>query len=206
MRVVSKRLVQTGWGKWMFFGLVSLLFASPGLVQASSKVDGLQSLNVAASSHGGSARVVQARVLIDAPPSLVWETLTDYRNIKNTLPGYEKSTVLQSRGATKLLDLAMRVAAFLPSYKYQVLAKEDEGNYHLQLSRVSGDFKSLSASYKLSPQNNGSKTLLVYRLDIDPGFNAPGAQGLIKSSSEKTLRALENCAEREARKSLIGQR
>ncbi len=190
----------------MFCGLVSLLCASPGLVQASPKVDGLQSLNVAASSHGGSARVVQARVLIDAPPSLVWETLTDYRNIKNTLPGYEKSTVLQSRGATKLLDLAMRVAAFLPSYKYQVLAKEDEGNYHLQLNRVSGDFKSLSASYKLSSQNNGSKTLLVYRLDIDPGFNAPGAQGLIKSSSEKTLRALENCAEREARKSLIGQR
>lgn len=206
MRVFFKGLSPKFSAKLMLCSLLTAFCANTGLALAASKVDGLQSLSVVPSPHGGSGKVVQARVLIEAPPHLVWDAITNYRSIKNNLPGYEKSTVLKSNGSTKLLDLAMRVAAFLPSYKYQVLAKEDEANYHLQLNRVAGDFKALNASYKLSSQNNGAKTLLVYRLEIDPGFNAPGSQGLIKSSSEKTLRAIEGVAEQEARKSLIGQR
>lgn len=187
-------------------GVALLILMGAVLPSALAKGDGLQVLSVDSSQAGGSAKTVQAKLLIDAPPALVWNTLTNYSDIKNMLPGYEKSTVIRSKGATKWLDIAMRVAAFLPTYKYQVQVKEDEANLRLTLNRVSGDFKTLNANYKLVSQSNGDRTLLIYSLNIDPGFSLPGSQGVIKASTEKSLKALERYAEQEARKSLIGQR
>lgn len=196
-RAIGKLLMM-----WSFLSLVM----GAALPAAWAKGDGLQVLDVDAAKEGGSAKTVQARMIIDAPPALVWNLLTDYPDIKNYLPGYEKSTVIRAKGTTKWLDIAMRVAAFLPTYKYQVQAKEDEANLRLTLNRVSGDFKTLNANYKLVSQANGDRTLLIYNMNIDPGFSLPGSQGLIKASTEKSLKALERHAEQEARKSLIGQR
>jgi ribosome-associated toxin RatA of RatAB toxin-antitoxin module len=189
--------------------IVSLLFAaiSVGLTvsQGSAADDGL-TLSVAPAQQAGSGKTVQAKMLINAPPALVWNTITNYNALKNILPGYEKSNVIQSSGNSKLLDIAVKVASFLPTYKYKVRVQEEESSYKLSLNRISGDFKSLNATYRLVPQNNGTRTLLVYNLNIDPGFSMPGSLGIIKTNTEKSLKALEHHAEQEAKKSLIGQR
>lgn len=187
--------------------LGGLLAGMAGITASAAEEDGLMMLSIAPiARHGGTERVVRAKVSINAPPALVWNILTRYGEMKHVLPGYEKSTVIRTEGSSTWLDISMRVAAFLPTYRYQVHAQENEAHHQLELSRVSGDFKSLSAVYQLFPQSNGSRTLLVYSLRIDPGFNPPGSQGLIRNHTEKSLKALERQAEQTARKSLIGQR
>lgn len=157
------------------------------------------------SNAKSEAKDVEAQITIDAPPHLVWKVLTNYGQMKNILPGYEKSNVVQSNGPNKLLDIAMKVVAFLPTYKYQVRVQENEAARQIDLNRVSGDFKHLSARYKLTPQNGGKQTLLTYHLSVDTGTNIPGSQAILRSNTEKSLKALEKHIEQEARRSLIGQ-
>lgn len=173
---------------------------------AMADSDNMLMISIASVPKSGNAKTVHAKVLIDAPPALVWEALTDYSRMSDILPGYEKSRVLQSSGSRKLLDVAMKVSAFLPTYEYQVSAQEQAKDYRLSLTRVSGDFKSLNAVYKLIPQNRGKSTLLTYHLQLDPGFTLPGAQALIRSNTEKCMKAMEAHVEREYHKSEIGQR
>jgi ribosome-associated toxin RatA of RatAB toxin-antitoxin module len=175
------------------------------LSAAQAQEDGLMMLSVVSTPNLAGMKKVQAKIVIDAPPSLVWQTLTNYADLQNVLPGYEKSTVIRAKGTNKLLDIAMKVAAFLPTYRYRVQIQEHEADYLLNMNRISGDFKSMDATYKLLPQNNGTRTILVYNLNIDTGLNVPGSQGIIRANAEKTLKALERHIEQEARKSVIGQ-
>lgn len=194
---------------WMRFGLIGLLvvlLSQTGLFSfAKAAEDGLMMLSVASESTKTELKRVQAKVLIEAPPRMVWKTLTNYPRLKNILPGYEKSSVVRTKGSNIWVDIAMKVAVFLPTYRYQVQVSENEPDYRINMVRVSGDFKTLNATYQLVPQANGRRTLLVYNLNIDPGSFIPGSQGLIRSNTEKSLKALERHIEQEARKSVIGQ-
>ncbi len=185
--------------------LVLALLLSGG-IQFAQAEDNLLMVSVGNAGAAGNVRTVHAKVLIQAPPAIVWNTLTDYPLVSDIFPGYERSRVLQSRGSHKLVAVAMKVAAFLPTYKYQMQAYENAASYQLNMTRVSGDFKSLNATYKLTPQNNGTATLLTYRMNIDPGGSAPGIQGLIRANTEKSMKALERHTEQQYRKSQIGQR
>lgn len=194
----------------LFFNRILLALATFSLLGsgtfAQADSQNLLMISVAPVVKEANARTVDAKVLIQAPPGLVWEMLTDYPELSDVLPGYERSRVIKRNGKQSLLDVTMKVAPFLPAYKYQVQASENEANYQLSMTRISGDFKSLRATYKLSPQSGGKSTLLTYRLSIDPGFALPGAHGLIRSNTEKTMKALESHAEQRFNKGEIGQR
>ena len=187
---------------------LSLLLVVATMAQEAgwAKDESVMMLSIQSDAASTNAKDVQARVMIAAPPALVWEMMTDYPAMKNILPGYEQSTLVSSAGSTKLLDIAMKVAVFLPTYRYRVQVKENKPQYRLSLHRISGDFKSLVANYQLSSQNGGTRTMLTYNLKIDPGFQLPGSSAIIRGNAEKSLRALERHAEQQARKSLIGQR
>lgn len=192
----------------LFTGLLTLALLSGTVLSAAWAEESLLMLNIApetGAAKAATAKVVQAKVLIKAPPSLVWQTITDYPRMKTILPGYEKSDVLKSSGPNKTLGIAMKVAPFLPTYQYQVQVRENQPAYQISLNRISGDFKTMRAVYQLQPQPNGS-TILAYTLTIDPGFSLPGDKGILKASTEKSLHALDRYIEQEARNSRIGQR
>lgn len=189
----------------MGFALMVLL-TSLTLRPALAEDEKMLTLSIANEPNQSTGKTVQARLFIDAPPNLVWQTITNYAEIKHILPGYDRSTVLKSTGASKVVDLGMKVSAFLPTYHYQVQTREDQSSYNLNLHRISGDFKSLNAHYKLVPQNNGARTLLIYNLELDTGINLPGSQAIIRANTEKSMKALERHIVQEARKNVIGQR
>lgn len=182
------------------------LIVSATVIPAIAADSSVMTVSVTPEPKQANGKNVQARILIDAPPSMVWQTITNYPEMRRIIPGYEKSSLIKSNGSSKQLDIAMKVAPFLPTYKYQVQVREMADSQQITLNRISGDFKELRATYKLTPQSNGNKTLLSYTLNIDPGYNLPGSQAVIKSNTERSLKALESHIEAEARKSLIGQR
>lgn len=173
-------------------------------VQAKAKPGALQVSVVSAPKS--PVKTVQGRIFVDAPPQSVWQILTDYPAWVNRVPGYEKSRILESLAAEKLLDVTMKVNPWLPAYRYQVRASERKSAYRLTFQRVSGDFEQLSAVYQLLPQDNGQQTVLSYTLSIDAGVPMPGIPTILKANTEKSLSAIKRHSELEAARSAIGHR
>lgn len=161
-------------------------------------------VSIASPPKQGNTKTVNARILIQAPPALVWDMLTDYPGWASIMPWYDKSRVLSVSGSSTLMDVALRMGGFLPTYKYRVRARENKASYQVNITRLSGDFKSLTASYKLTPQNQGEATLLTYQLNIDTGFSMPGSISLIRANTEKSMKALETHAEQAFHQRQIG--
>ncbi len=184
-------------GLGLFFGFCFILVATQG-------VEAAESAKVRVVSEQGSARVIQAETDIDAPVSVVWESLTNYANMKNILPGYNRSTVLQNNGNSKTVELGLKPSALAPSFVYQVKIKEDKGSNTINIQRISGDFKAITASYKLISIDNGTHTRLVYNLQIDMGSSMPaiGATQVLKSNTEKGMVAMQQHCSRSYKRSL----
>ena len=151
---------------------------------------------VSVADAGNETKVVKASVTIDAPAGTVWQTITDYNSLSAYMPGYKKSQVVTSSGASKTVDMSVKVASLLPAFNYRIQVKENRGAQRVDIKRISGDFDSFQASYRLVPQ--GNKTLLVYELSIDPGSKVPpiGVNGTLKSNAADSLSALgRKCAD-----------
>lgn len=188
--------------------LALLIMMGCGLPDALLEAKSLPRLTVsepASTGDSGSIKVVTAKVLVNAPSDLVWQTMTNYGQMKNILPGYQKSDVIKAVGSQKIIDIAMKVNPFLPLYHYKAQIRENRDALQIQLERTSGDFKHLKASYQLIPQSE-RQTLLVYKLAIDPGNNMPGTGAILKTNTEKSCLALQRYLEENNRKTIIGQR
>ncbi len=160
---------------------------------------------VTVTKASGDLKSVTAKITINAPPAFVWQTLTSYNELDDFIPGYRSAQLVASSGATKTLDIDMIVSRLLPSYKYRVRVQEDQRRMMLTLQRISGDFKHFNGTYQLVPSSNGARTVLVYKLDLDPGKDVPGSALIIKGNVEKTLAAVREHAESQHRKSMIGK-
>jgi ribosome-associated toxin RatA of RatAB toxin-antitoxin module len=184
-----------------------LLFATLnlGTLQGIAKTDATLQVSVS-SVPKSSTKNVQGRILVEAPPAIVWQILTDYPGWVNRVPGYEQSRILKSTAVGKILDVTMKVNTLLPPCRYQVQTQEKKHAYQLLFQRVSGDFDEMTAIYNLSPLNNGRQTILSYTLNIDVGVPLPGLTGILKNNAEKSLNALKRYSELEAARSAIGQR
>jgi carbon monoxide dehydrogenase subunit G len=155
----------------------------------------------------GNLKMLQAEATINAPLTTVWNTLVDYDNLKNILPGYERSTLLKSAGNIKIVDIKLQNSGLLPAFQYQVKIQEEKSANRLNIQRISGDFNHITASYSLTSVAGGTKTHLFYRLAIDPGssFLVPGINHLLRTSTTKALQALTSYCNHSYQRSLTAE-
>jgi ribosome-associated toxin RatA of RatAB toxin-antitoxin module len=204
MRMSIKRILQGTLAFSLALQVVGMVL--PVQAKMSLPKENYLLVNLAEDSHGKAVKTVNARITIDAPPVFVWQTMTNYNKLKEFMPGCKNTELISEDGTNKVLDVASSVSKLLPLYRYRVTVNENRKTYELKVNRISGDFKYLAASYQLYPK--GTKTILVYSLNIDPGSGLPdfGINTLLKGNAERTLKAIQNRSELEHKKSLIGQR
>lgn len=159
-------------------------------------------------SRSDKVKTIEASVTIDAPPATVWSVLTDYANLKNVLPGYELSDVVARNAHGATVDLAVKASPMAPTFRYRVSIQENRPANTLTIKRISGDFNSILATYHVIPAAGGSKTNLTYRLNIDLGgkFALPGANHILKSSTEKSMAAMRKTCGASYRHSVTARR
>ncbi len=161
---------------------------------------------VALTQDVGSLKTLQAEVIVNAPIDAVWQDLSDYGNMKNIMPGYDRSTVVQSAGATKTVDLGLKGSGLIPPFRYQVKIREDKAAYRLQIQRIAGDFKAINASYQLMPVDAGTRTRVVYHLSIDlGGLPLLGAGSMLKNNTTKAMLALQTHCSESYKRSMTAQ-
>lgn len=115
---------------------------------------------------------VRAAMLIDAPPTVVFEMMTRCGEALKYVP-HLKLCKVRERAAdqtSELVEHEIDPGWYSPRIRY-VLKADIVANQSITFRQVSGDFKANQGKWELEPADSGKRTLLRYRVYLDPpGF------------------------------------
>jgi hypothetical protein len=128
----------------------------------------------AALEASGRRGTVRAAMLIDAPPPVVFEMMTRCVDALKYVP-HLKLCRIRERAADKsweLVEHEIDLGWYAPRIKY-VLRADIITNQSIAFRQVSGDFKANRGLWELAPSDLGNRTLLRYRVYLDPPGYVP---------------------------------
>ncbi len=137
-----------------------------------------------------------ALVRIHARREIVWPLLTTCAEEMKLVPGLVGCEVLQTAddGSWQRVRHVLDYSWYMPSLTYEIRATYDRPA-RVTVERVSGDLRSLQASWSL--ESDGTDTLAHYTVELDPGFWVPHwlLRVALRRDLPKMLRALRSRAE-----------
>ena len=148
------------------FAAFACLFSFAGSVRPA------EDITVEARRRDDALEVV-CRVMLDAPPDLVWQTLTDYERLAQFIPGMRRSRVLERRGAVAVVEQLGEAGFLFLTFPIEVtLASTERPPHTLEVSMLKGNLKRLEGAYRIEPQAGGRLMLswsgLVEALSMPP--------------------------------------
>ncbi len=167
--------------------LIAAMHVSTQSVQAKSK-DKTSTTQVSYIKDQDKKNWVQAKVVIDAPPNVVWDTVHDERKKD---PDLAYSKVLSQKDNHAVLEQKFQLLPILGTSVCKMSNDEIPGkriDYKLLHSDRS---KAMEGSWVLNPIDNGKKTELVLSTHIDLGFPAPESM-MNNATGKKLQRRLGN--------------
>ncbi|MGH8765988.1 MAG: SRPBCC family protein [Burkholderiales bacterium] len=103
---------------------------------------------------------ITCRALIDAPPDLVWQTLTDYNRLADFVPGMRRSRVLSRNGAVTVVEQLGEASFLFFSFPIEVTVSSTERPpYAIDAMLLRGNLRRLEGSYRIEPQVDGRSRL-----------------------------------------------
>ncbi len=123
-------------------------------------------------------------ILIDAPVQEVWDMVND----KEAAPSYVKSLLrcrIVGRGeAYMMVEQEMKMNGLPGTFTY-IVKHAMKPMQRVDFERVSGDLRDIRGSWQFIPVEEGTKTMLIYSLHVDPGRLVP--QTFVRRSMLKNL-------------------
>jgi ribosome-associated toxin RatA of RatAB toxin-antitoxin module len=117
---------------------------------------------------------VRAAMLIDAPPAVVFEMMTRCADALKYVP-HLKQCRIRERAADQsweLVEHEIDLGWYSPRIRY-VLRADIVPDQSITFRQVSGDFKANHGIWELEPVEAGHRTLLRYRVYLDPPGYVP---------------------------------
>jgi hypothetical protein len=167
--------------------LIAAMHVSTQSVQAKTKVK-TNTTQVSYIKDQDKKNWVQAKVVIDAPPNIVWDTVHDER--KND-PDLAYSKVLSQKDNHAVLEQKFQLIPILGTSVCKMSNDEIPGKRIDYKLLHSDRFKAMEGSWVLNPIDNGKKTELVLSTHIDLGFPAPESM-MNNATGKKLQRRLGN--------------
>lgn len=128
--------------------------------------------------HGATSAI-----LVDAPPKAVWAVIADKEGAPDYIDSLESAKVTKETKDHILIEQVMKLGP-LPRVTY-VVKHIPKPPHTVLFERDSGDLKEIDGFWKFLPVDQGKKCLLIYHLELKPGFLVPGF--VIKRSLKKSL-------------------
>ena len=128
------------------------------------------------------AHSYECTAVIDAPRERVMALLKDYplrRQINSNL----ESIVVEWEGNVAWVHQTFRYGLKKVSVDLKFLHLQDK---YVEWELVDGDFRELSGNYKLFSIENGTRTLLIQRTNIDPAMSVPSF--ILNHATQKSMR------------------
>jgi carbon monoxide dehydrogenase subunit G len=145
---------------------------------------------------------VTCTALIDAPPDVIWGTLTDYNRLADFIPGMRRSRVLSQNGAVTVVEQAGEARFLFFSIPIEATVSSTERPpYAIEARLLRGNLKRLEGAYGIEPRAAG-RSLLSWRGVIQAEPMPPlFGEMLLRSTIEDQFRGMVREIERrEARR------
>lgn len=108
----------------------------------------------------GEALEVVCRASLDAPPALVWQTLTDYGRLADFIPGMRSSKVASRNGAVTVVEQAGEARFLFFTYSIEVtVASTERPPYLIEARLLKGSLKRMDGAYRIAPRAGGGSLL-----------------------------------------------
>lgn len=130
---------------------------------------------------------VEATILIDAPAERIWRVMIDCSEIPTFIPGLEACEVLDSGENWDIIRHDVKWIWFFPRLSY-VFRACYQPHRQISFTRISGDLREMRGSWRLTPTEKSSRTLVRYQVYLDPGLLVP--QWLVRSVLKSDLPAM----------------
>jgi ribosome-associated toxin RatA of RatAB toxin-antitoxin module len=99
---------------------------------------------------------IEASVLLRAPLSVVWQTLTDYDHLGSFIPGMTTSRVVDRRGVAAIVEQVGEARFLLFSYPIDVtVSSEEYPPYSIRIHALKGNLRRLEGGYQIVPRADG---------------------------------------------------
>jgi len=168
--------------RWIAAGLSLGLAVAPGARAADFDLTPAETTRIqndeivirAALEANGRRGTVRAAMLIDAPPPVVFEIMTRCADALKYVP-HLKLCRIRERAADKsweLVEHEIDLGWYAPRIRY-VLRADIVADQSIAFRQVSGDFKANHGMWELEPADSGNRTLLRYRVYLDPPGYVP---------------------------------
>ncbi len=144
---------------------------------------------------------VKAQAVIEAPPEVIWTTLTDYERLPEFIPGLKSSKVIERKGAVATVKQS-GVAAFLFfKIPIDVTVESKEAWPILEVKRVSGTVRQLQGRYEMIITPDSPTVRLIWTGVIEPENSLPPfiGESLIRHSIQEQFTGMVREIERRAK-------
>ncbi len=135
--------------------------------------------------------------VIDRPIDQVLPVVVDYGNYAHFMPNFTKSKVLAQRGNRAMVYMEVSVAAgtFTLWGQFKLSETSVDGDARLIEARLlEGNMDAFSASWRLTPIDDGARTEVDFKLYVDPDMPLPSS--VFSRENERaagnTIRALRS--------------
>jgi ribosome-associated toxin RatA of RatAB toxin-antitoxin module len=168
------------------------LFASTNPVHAAGEPEVRTSQII---EEGSTISWGQAIGVIDKPIDDVFSVVVDYENYAHFMPNFTKSKVLAQRGNRAMVYMEVSVAAGTFTLWGQLKLSEvaGDGNARVIEARLlEGNMDAFSASWRLTPVDDGARTEVDFKIYVDPDMPLPSSVFSRENerAAGKTVRAL----------------
>lgn len=156
-----------------FLALAAALGAKP--VLAAGEIDVLTTQIL---EEGSSISSGQAVGVIDRPLDQVLPVVVDYANYVHFMPNFTKSKVLAQRGNRAMVYMEVSVASgtFTLWGQLKLSEQASDGNTRIIEARLlDGNIDAFSATWRLTPVDEGARTEVEFKLYVDPNMPLPSA-------------------------------
>jgi len=177
-----------------FVLLLAALFLATSPVHAAGEPD-VRTAQIA--EEGSNISWGHAIGVIDKPIDQVFPVVVDYANYAHFMPNFTKSKVLAQRGNRAMVYMEVSVAAgtFTLWGQFKLSEAPAEGETRVIEARLQeGNMDAFSATWRLTPVNDGARTEVDFKLYVDP--NMPLPSSVFSRENERaagnTVRALSS--------------
>lgn len=171
------------------------------LTPTEAKRVGKNEIVIRASLDANARRgTVRAAMLVDAPPAVVFEMMTRCADALQYVPHLERCRVRDHAAdmSWELVEHEIDLGWYSPRIQY-VLRADIVADQSITFRQVSGDFKANQGIWEFEPMDSGRRTLLRYRVYLDPPGFVPTwlARSTFKRELPKMLADLRRHCEAE---------
>jgi len=140
---------------------------------------------------------IVCRALLEAPPDLIWRTLTDYNRLAEFIPGMRSSKVVSRNGRVSIVEQSGEARFLFFTFPIEVtLSSTEHPQSAIDAVLVRGNLKRLEGAYRIEPQPGG-RSLLSWKGIIEMDAMPPlFGEMVMRSSIDEQFRGMVREIER----------